>query len=140
MTTRRNPSAARRRILAAAAGEFAEHGYAGARVDRIATVARLNKRMLYHYFGDKQGLFLAVLENHLGGDVAPPGDRPPDPLAARLLLWALLEPVTAATARRRTGLEGSDAAVRARAWQWLGTAFEPPARLAAGKPRVRLKP
>jgi AcrR family transcriptional regulator len=49
-------------ILAAATQEFARHGLGGARVDRIAARARTNKRMLYYYFGNKEGLFLAVLE------------------------------------------------------------------------------
>jgi AcrR family transcriptional regulator len=49
-------------ILAAATEEFARHGLGGARVDRIAARAGANKRMLYYYFGDKDALFLAVLE------------------------------------------------------------------------------
>jgi AcrR family transcriptional regulator len=49
-------------ILAAATHEFARHGLAGARVDRIAARAKTNKRMLYYYFGGKEALFLAVLE------------------------------------------------------------------------------
>ena len=49
-------------ILGAATDEFARHGLGGARVDRIALRARTNKRMLYYYFGSKDGLFLAVLE------------------------------------------------------------------------------
>jgi AcrR family transcriptional regulator len=50
-------------ILAAATQEFARHGLGGARVDRIAARAKTNKRMLYYYFGRKDALFLAVLEN-----------------------------------------------------------------------------
>src|SRR3954470_11149558 len=50
-------------ILAAATREFAQHGMSGARVDRIAARAKTNKRMLYYYFGNKEGLFLAVLES-----------------------------------------------------------------------------
>ncbi|HSD42292.1 MAG: TetR/AcrR family transcriptional regulator [Bacteroidota bacterium] len=50
------------RILDAALREFARHGLGGARVDRIAARADANKRMLYYYFGDKEALFLAVLE------------------------------------------------------------------------------
>jgi len=50
-------------ILAAATREFARHGLGGARVDRIAARAKTNKRMLYYYFGSKDALFLAVLEN-----------------------------------------------------------------------------
>ena len=52
----------RDRILDAATGEFARHGFGGARVDRIAEGAGANKRMLYYYFGSKYELFLAVLE------------------------------------------------------------------------------
>ncbi len=49
-------------ILAAARDEFAQYGLAGARVDRIAGRAGLNKRLLYYYFTSKDDLFLAVLE------------------------------------------------------------------------------
>jgi AcrR family transcriptional regulator len=49
-------------ILDAATSEFAQHGFGGARVDRIAALAATNKRMLYYYFGAKEDLFLAVLE------------------------------------------------------------------------------
>ena len=48
-------------ILKAAEAEFVEHGFSGARVDRMAATAGVNKRMLYHYFGDKRGLYRAVL-------------------------------------------------------------------------------
>jgi AcrR family transcriptional regulator len=58
----RDPDRTRRRILDAATAEFARLGLGGARVDRIAERARANKRMLYYYFGDKEDLFLAVLE------------------------------------------------------------------------------
>ena len=50
-------------ILAAATHEFARLGLGGARVDRIAARAKTNKRMLYYYFGNKEALFLAVLES-----------------------------------------------------------------------------
>jgi AcrR family transcriptional regulator len=53
----------REKILGAALAEFARYGLGGARVDRIAQRARANKRMLYYYFGDKDGLFLAALED-----------------------------------------------------------------------------
>jgi AcrR family transcriptional regulator len=49
-------------ILAAARDEFAECGLGGARVDRIAERAGLNKRLIYYYFEDKESLFQAVLE------------------------------------------------------------------------------
>ena len=57
-----NPETARR-ILAAAERIFAERGLAGARTDEIAAAARANKALLYYYFGDKQRLHRAVLEN-----------------------------------------------------------------------------
>jgi AcrR family transcriptional regulator len=50
-------------ILVAARDEFAQHGLGGARVDRIAERAQLNKRLIYYYFTSKDDLFLAVLEN-----------------------------------------------------------------------------
>jgi AcrR family transcriptional regulator len=49
-------------ILVAARDEFALHGLGGARVDRIAERADVNKRLIYYYFGSKDDLFLAVLE------------------------------------------------------------------------------
>jgi AcrR family transcriptional regulator len=63
----RDPVATRQRILAAARAEFARLGLGGARVDAIAARAKANKRMLYHYFGGKRELFLAVLEDAYGG-------------------------------------------------------------------------
>jgi len=60
--TKRDPEGTRRRILAAATEEFAKGGLAGARVDQIAKRAETNERMLYYYYGSKEGLFLAVLE------------------------------------------------------------------------------
>ena len=59
---RRNPARNQERILKAATGEFARFGLGGARVDRIAARAGANKRMLYYYYGNKEDLFLAVLE------------------------------------------------------------------------------
>src|ERR1017187_10732662 len=61
----RNPERTRERILSAASREFAERGFAGARVDAIARRAAINKRMLYHYFGNKEGLFKAVLRRKI---------------------------------------------------------------------------
>jgi len=52
----------RERILLRATAEFAAKGFDGARVDAIARRCRLAKNMLYHYFGSKEGLFIAVLE------------------------------------------------------------------------------
>ena len=53
------------KLLAAAFAEFAEHGLAGARVDRIARRAGANKRLLYVYFGNKEQLFDHAIERHL---------------------------------------------------------------------------
>ena len=58
----RDPEGMRIRILEAAKQEFAAHGLAGARVDRIAAKAGANKRMLYYHVGKKDDLYLAVLE------------------------------------------------------------------------------
>ena len=60
--TTRDPERTRAAILSAATQEFTANGLSGARVDAIAARARVNKRMIYHYFGDKEGLYLAVLE------------------------------------------------------------------------------
>ena len=59
----RDPERTRAAILRAATAEITAKGLTGARVDAIAARAGVNKRMLYHYFGDKQGLYLAVLEH-----------------------------------------------------------------------------
>ena len=59
---RRDPKKTQERILRAATDEFARYGLGGARVDRIAARAGANKRMLYYYYGNKDDLFLAVLE------------------------------------------------------------------------------
>lgn len=61
-TRLRDADATRARILAAAKSEFARLGLAGARVDEIADRAQANKRMIYHYFGNKEQLFQAVVE------------------------------------------------------------------------------
>jgi AcrR family transcriptional regulator len=58
----RDPEGMRLRILEAAKQEFATHGLAGARVDRIAAKAGANKRMLYYHVGKKDDLYLEVLE------------------------------------------------------------------------------
>ena len=60
---RRDSERTRGAIMAAALKEFSQFGYAGARIERIAKNAKCNIRMLYHYFGAKRGLYVAVLEN-----------------------------------------------------------------------------
>jgi AcrR family transcriptional regulator len=59
----KDPARTRADILEVAADEFATHGLSGARVDAIADRTRTSKRMIYYYFGDKEGVFTAVLEN-----------------------------------------------------------------------------
>jgi AcrR family transcriptional regulator len=59
--TVRNSTATKQRLLEAAIDEFAAHGIAGARVDRIAKAAEANKQLIYAYFGNKDGLFDAAL-------------------------------------------------------------------------------
>jgi AcrR family transcriptional regulator len=58
----RDAKATKALLLEAATDEFAEHGFAGARIDRIADRAGANKRLLYVYFGDKNDLFDAVVQ------------------------------------------------------------------------------
>ena len=62
LPAQRDPERTRAAILAAATAEFSAKGLDGARVDDISARASVNKRMIYHYFGDKDGLYLAVLE------------------------------------------------------------------------------
>lgn len=96
-------------LLTAATGEFSEHGLAGARVDRIASTAGVNKERIYQYFGKKDELFDAVLASELqrvmrevpieGNGPAALGDyvarlfdhHRSDPVFARLMFWEGLE-------------------------------------------------
>ncbi len=57
-----DPEATMANILEVATREFAEKGLAGARIDEIAALTRTSKRMIYYYFGSKEGLYIAVLE------------------------------------------------------------------------------
>lgn len=59
---RRNAAATRQRILEAAMAEFSDHGFSGSRIDRICATADVNVGMIYHYFGNKDDLYLAALE------------------------------------------------------------------------------
>jgi AcrR family transcriptional regulator len=100
--------AGKRRLLDAAAEEFAAHGIAGARVDRIARQARVSKNQMYAYYGSKEGLFDAVLADvvHTVVDEVPldASDLPAyavrlydaylhRPEIVRLSMWARLEGV-----------------------------------------------
>ncbi len=57
-----DPEGTRKNIIEIASEEFALNGLAGARIDEIAARTRTSKRMIYYYFGDKEGLYLAALE------------------------------------------------------------------------------
>ncbi|WP_037674737.1 TetR family transcriptional regulator [Streptomyces griseus] len=61
----RDPEATKARIFEAAVAEFARHGIAGARIDRIAAEAKANKQLIYAYFGNKAELFTHVLEKRM---------------------------------------------------------------------------
>ena len=113
MVRTRNPDRTRRAILDAAASEFCAVGLAGARIDAIAVAAGVNKRMLYHYFASKDGLFAAVLDERLASDPAAAAslvDRhaaaAAEPDRVRLLMWEAL-----------AGNTGKADAVRAAAWR-----------------------
>jgi AcrR family transcriptional regulator len=59
---RRDSEATRQALMKAGLREFSQHGFAGGRIERVAKSAKRNIRMVYHYFGDKKGLYVAVLE------------------------------------------------------------------------------
>lgn len=87
VTSSRDPVRTRERILRAARREFVAKGFAGARVDAIARAASVNKRMLYHYFGDKEGLYRATLHESIATNLDLVAAAPPDP--AELLPFLL---------------------------------------------------
>jgi len=96
----------RARIMRHALSEFARYGFSGARVDRIARLSRISKRMLFYYFKNKQELFGAVLDSAWqGGQVV--NEAPDDPIESarfwrefyfrnenwlRLMIWEGIEP------------------------------------------------
>ncbi len=125
LTTRLHPQAPSSKATPC---EFSAHGFSGARVDRIARGARVNTRMLFYYFGDKEALFHTVLESvWKQGDILH--EAPDDPMESirfwnnfytrnearvRLLLWEGLELKTPRTRRAAGILEclgGTSAAV-----------------------------
>ena len=117
-----------RRILDAAADEFAERGLAGARVDRIAERAGANKQRIYAYFGSKDQLFDRVVEDRIEQllDAVPfdavdlPGYAVrlwefnlAHPSLVRLLLWHALERPGVQLAHSVSSHERKVAALRA---------------------------
>ena len=58
-----DPEGTRRNIIEVASSEFALNGLSGSRIDTIADKTRASKRMIYYYFGDKEGLYVSALEN-----------------------------------------------------------------------------
>jgi AcrR family transcriptional regulator len=87
--TPRDPDRSKERILTAALKEFSARGFAGARVDMIASRAAINKRMLYHYFGNKEGLFRAVLRRKIAERQAWNAATPEQPAEYLPLLFEL---------------------------------------------------
>ncbi|ELT44223.1 TetR/AcrR family transcriptional regulator [Arthrobacter nitrophenolicus] len=107
-------------LLAAATSEFSEKGLAGARVDHIARSAGVSKERIYRYFGNKAGLFYAVLGELVSRDLEVPlQERGSESLSdfvgqlfdryceddtlARLLLWEALEGTPGALESNCTG-------------------------------------
>jgi AcrR family transcriptional regulator len=93
-SARRNPARTRARLLDAAVLEFSEHGFSGARTDRIASRAGTNIRMLYHYFGSKDELYVCVLEEvlaHLRHDELKLDAQRADPLQGLLQVFDYVE-------------------------------------------------
>ena len=78
-------------ILAVATKEFADKGLAGARIDEIAAATRTSKRMIYYYFGSKEGLYVAVLEAAYGRMRHIEADLHLKDLAPELALRNLIE-------------------------------------------------
>lgn len=62
-TRQQDPEGTRQNIIEVASQEFALNGLSGARIDEIAAKTRSSKRMIYYYFGDKEGLYLSALES-----------------------------------------------------------------------------
>lgn len=112
VTSRRDPIRTRERILRAARREFVTKGFAGARVDAIARGAAVNKRMLYHYFGDKDALYRAVLHEGAATNLDLVAAAPPDPADLLPFLFARV-------------LQRADG-IRLLQWEALGTGSKRP--------------
>lgn len=79
-------------IFSAALAEFSEHGYAGARVARIAQRAGVNKQLIFYYFGSKAGLYEQVLSHAASHSFSPtPTGTPPGPAPLRAAVRGAFE-------------------------------------------------
>ncbi|BCY10688.1 TetR/AcrR family transcriptional regulator [Actinoplanes sp. L3-i22] len=101
----RDPERTRQKIIEAAAAEFAEHGFAGARTRAIAARAGVNQQLVSYYFGGKEGLFRVMTEQwvHRREELAPPGmpvreqlreyvlESLRNPEGARMFAWSGLQ-------------------------------------------------
>jgi AcrR family transcriptional regulator len=87
----RDADLTKKRILASATAEFARKGLGGARVDEIAIRSQSNKRMIYHYFGSKEQLFTAVLEEAYLGIRSAEKELHLDELDPELAITRLVE-------------------------------------------------
>jgi TetR/AcrR family transcriptional regulator len=140
----RNPERTRERILSAALQEFAANGFAGARVDAIARRAAINKRMLYHYFGNKEHLFREVLRRKIAERQASAEGLSGDPAESlpfwfklsckdadwvRLLEWEALQDadnqLIDGTGRRALATRALGRIRKQQALGYLSGAFEP---------------
>ena len=85
-------------IMAVATAEFAAKGLAGARIDAIAAATHTSKRMIYYYYGSKEGLYLAVLEDAYRRIRQTEGDLPISrPWKRSKLWWGSRSTITTAT-------------------------------------------
>jgi AcrR family transcriptional regulator len=92
LTTRTNdPARTMAEILGVATHEFADKGLTGARIDAIAAATRTSKRMIYYYFGSKEGLYVAVLEDAYRRMRQTEGDQHLEDLPPMLALRRLVE-------------------------------------------------
>lgn len=121
----RDPASTRAALLDAAREEFAAHGIAGARVDRIADRAGVNKQRIYGHFGSKEELFEIVLAEairELAGILADQPQSDPGafvgriydyhqehPTLLRLLLWQALQSTESKSAKGPSRPEGASA-------------------------------
>jgi TetR/AcrR family transcriptional regulator len=140
----RDPERTKQRILTAAMREFSAKGFAGARMDVIARQAASNKRMLYHYFGNKEDLFRAVLRRKIAERQAWGQATPEEPVESlpfwfdlackdanwiRLLEWEALrggeKPVIDEAERRAAAARAVERIRRRQASGHLSGEFDP---------------